>query len=466
MPNNKGGRTLFDLCGANNMTLTGVSGAVNPVAWWNTANPWTEFDSLGGVSPAQAGKTDADVADLDPTGFTCSCWIWPREVSTYNVVMGGIHTSYGHIFYLGWYGTGLIYNGNGGALTQAVGPNLTAYTPYFATWTANAGNGTATVRMYLNGFEVANSGGRAGPNELCPWYMGHSYYGYGANGGIGSFRVYNREMLAGECLALYREELDRCPTTLNRYRPRTIFLGAFTASPQTATPGVAALTTARYAPSIALPKLATPPVQSLSITRYAPTASTPRLATPGMQSLAMIGYAPTASTPRLAAPGVQSLATARYAPTASTPRLATPGMQSLAMIGYAPTASTPRLAAPGVQSLATARYAPTASTPRLATPGAQSLATASYAPSIVLPQTVAPSTQILSLTCYNLHVIYGITPGAASLSLTCYAPVVTGAGPLGGPVTSYASISPLVTSTVSLQLSIASQVESSLSIRT
>lgn len=204
------------------------------------------------------------------------------------------------------------------------------------------------------------------------------------------------------------------------------FQAADLSSPTTATPGVASLTTTRYAPTVRTPRTATPGVKSLTATKYAPAVSTPRLATIGKLSLTATKYAPTASTPRLSTPGVKSLALTLLAPVVSTPRTVTVGVRSLSATLYAPVIATPRTSTPSVASLTLAGFAPTVATPRTATPGVASLTAAGYAPAVLVPRVTVPGVAALSLTSFAPVAATPrvVVPDAAAVAITSYAPVV------------------------------------------
>jgi hypothetical protein len=279
LPNNRGSRTIFDLCKSSNFTIADGTGYA--AAMWSPKHARCDFSPVGGVSPAYYGSSDSNLADFSG-GFTASAWIFPVDVSTYNVVAGVTSTGVTNGFYFGQNGASLILNASPGAVQQGVGPNIAAYSPSFAVWVCSRG----AVRLYVDSIEVQNFGGGYSSPAGTSWYIGNSAYGYGTNGGIGSLRFYTRGLTASEIVALYEEELAGCPTTLNRYTPRTVvFLGGAVAAPVSATPGVASLTTTRYAPAVSTPRTATPGVKSLATTKYAPTVSTPRLATIGKLSL-------------------------------------------------------------------------------------------------------------------------------------------------------------------------------------
>lgn len=226
MPNNRGSVTIFDLCKSVDLTQVAGTGSVDPVSLWNAPSKECEFNFPGGISvPYYAQNTSQPDVDYSVTGITVGAWLWPRNMDTYNVVLGGSTGSSvggGFIFYVAWTGSGLFSNSAGGAVGASI-VNMSQYRPCYATWVLDS----AGYRAYADGVEVMNTAsGGARPNTPCKLYLGNDYWGYGANGGIGSVRIWKRGLAAGECYALYREELAGNPTTLNRYRPRTsVFLG-------------------------------------------------------------------------------------------------------------------------------------------------------------------------------------------------------------------------------------------------
>ncbi len=226
LPNNRGSRTIFDLCKSSNFTIADGTGYA--AAMWSPKHARCDFSPVGGVSPAYYGSSDSNLADFSG-GFTASAWIFPVDVSTYNVVAGVTSTGVTNGFYFGQNGAGLILNASPGAVQQWVGPNIAAYSPSFAVWVCSGG----AVRLYVDSIEVQNFGGGYSSPAGTSWYIGNSAYGYGTNGGIGSLRFYTRGLTASEIVALYEEELAGCPTTLNRYTPRTLFLGTSSATAYT-----------------------------------------------------------------------------------------------------------------------------------------------------------------------------------------------------------------------------------------
>lgn len=198
----------------------------------------------------------------------------------------------------------------------------------------------------------------------------------------------------------------------------------YTVSATTATPGVLALTTTAFAPSVTVPdnKTATPGVASLTTTAFAPTVRTPRLVTLGKLSLTLTPFAPTVSTPRVTTPGVRALSLTTYAPTVT------------ASTGSSATAT------PSTAALSLATYAPTVSTPRLVTPGPLALTLTTYAPTVTGGTGGAASA----------------VPGTATLTLTTYAPTVTGSVlPLtGGKRRRYAYPEPITDSEDDLLLAV------------
>lgn len=184
------------------------------------------------------------------------------------------------------------------------------------------------------------------------------------------------------------------------WRSQTIMVSP--ANPQLVTPGVASLTTSRFAPTV--------------------TVTQNRLLTPGKASLTLTAFAPTvtASDHKLVTPGTASLTTTRFAPTVLTPRLVTPGTAALALTGFAPTVTT------------------TASGGTTVTPGVASLTLTAFAPTVTLSDhtLVSPTTAHLSLTTFaptvtrTLNVL--VSPLPAALTLSTFAPVVTGSLLPGG----------------------------------
>lgn len=222
LPNNRGTRTIFDLCKAANFSITDGTGY--PAAMWSPKHGRCDFSPGGGVSPAYVATSDSSLADFSSTGITVSGWVFPVDVGTYNVVAGGTSTNF---FYVGHYQYVLtMYPGSGYSVTQTVGPNLVQYAPTFAVWSVSASVG----KVYADGVEVGSVSQTITPPGPLTWLLGNSGFGYGTNGGFGSLRFYQRILTNSEIVALYEEELAGCPTTLNRYTPRTmVFQGTSSA---------------------------------------------------------------------------------------------------------------------------------------------------------------------------------------------------------------------------------------------
>jgi hypothetical protein len=252
----------------------------------------------------------------------------------------------------------------------------------------------------------------------------------------------------------------------------------------TSTPGVVALTTTKYAPTVSAPRLCTPPTLALTATRYAPTVSAPRLvtvgagpamvvvnaggggapglyaiigwrptpttkvltlttfaptvtalnpqtATPVTASLTLSPFAPTAQVPRLCTPVAVANALATFAPGVFAPRLCTPTTLAAGLATFAPVVRLPKLATPTTAALAITAYAPTvevAATNQTATPITASLTLAAFAPSVSLPRTATPATRGVAVTLYTPSVVVAtnlvVVVGAASMATSSYAPRV------------------------------------------
>lgn len=196
----------------------------------------------------------------------------------------------------------------------------------------------------------------------------------------------------------------------------------------TVEPGVASLTTTRFAPTVLTPRTVTPGVRSLVTAGQAPTVLTPRVVAPGLLSLSTSLLAPTVQTPRTVSPGVLSLVTAGQTPTVLTPRMVSPGVAALTTSGQAPTVTTGGNVAvePGLAELVTSLFAPTVLTPRVVEPGVLSLTTSGQAPTVLTPRTVMPGVLALvtSLFAPTVATPRVVTPGAASLVLAAFAPVL------------------------------------------
>jgi hypothetical protein len=116
------------------------------------------------------------------------------------------------------------------------------------------------------------------------------------------------------------------------------------ASPVTATPSTASLSTSTFAPTVSTSnhQRSVPGAASLSLTGFAPTVSVTnhRLVTPGVASLTLITFAPTVSAGGGVSvePTTASLSTTTFAPTVSVSdhKSVMPGAVALALTGFAP----------------------------------------------------------------------------------------------------------------------------------
>lgn len=214
----------------------------------------------------------------------------------------------------------------------------------------------------------------------------------------------------------------------------------YTNASVTATPGVVALSTATFSPTVSTTnnRLVTPSVATLTATGLAPTvmATAHQTVTPSTATLASSTFAPavTASDHKFVTPGVLSVSLTPLAPTVPTTAhvTATPDAATLAMSAFAPTVATTahQTVTPDTASLSTAGFEPTVTTTAHVTvePSPQALALTAFAPDTVLTdhKTVTPDVAALTLTALTPNVTGGegltLVPGVASLSMTAFAP--------------------------------------------
>lgn len=208
----------------------------------------------------------------------------------------------------------------------------------------------------------------------------------------------------------------------------------------TVTPGVLALTTARFAPKVNLavkPGLATlssasfapklistfkPSVASLSSSLLAPAARVTIRPVPGVASLSLSPLAPTTFLLTRAVPDAAALALAGQAPEVIAGTYVTPDTAALTLGLQSPTVAH---IAPGPASLSLSPLAPDAAIEFRFTPGVAALALSGLAPSITFVDRFTPSPASLGIsglapTTY-LHI--RALPGAGSLSLSGLAPL-------------------------------------------
>ena len=208
----------------------------------------------------------------------------------------------------------------------------------------------------------------------------------------------------------------------------------------TATPGVLAMTTATFAPTVSVTdhKTLTPGVLSLLSSLFAPVASVSnnQSATPDLVALTTATFAPTVavSDNQVATPGVLTLVTASFAPSASLSdnQLVTPGVLALITALFAPDVAVTAhvTATPDVLATVLSAFAPvvTATDPKLVTPDVLTMVTAAFAPSILTPVVVMPDVLALATTGFapTVTAISGVTatPETLSLVTVTFAPVI------------------------------------------
>lgn len=126
-------------------------------------------------------------------------------------------------------------------------------------------------------------------------------------------------------------------------KPRGRFAIKTVSASVTVTPGTAALTTARFAPTVLTPRLVTPGTKALTTARFAPTVTIDNRVVPGTKALTTARFSPTVLTPRLVTPGTKALTLTTFAPTvtATSSLILTPGKASLTLTTFAPTVTVP-----------------------------------------------------------------------------------------------------------------------------
>jgi hypothetical protein len=230
----------------------------------------------------------------------------------------------------------------------------------------------------------------------------------------------------------------------------------------TVTPGVLAMTTALFAPTVTATnnQVVTPGVAALATSVFAPTVAVTdhQSVTPGIAALTLTSFAPTVTveSPGLTVtPGTASLITATFAPTvaASDHKTVVPTTAALATSAFAPTVAVTNHQAvtPTTKALALTAFAPdvVASDHKIVTPAPASLALTTFAPNVGSPIEVTPAARALALTAFAPNVVLTdhkiVTPGTAGLVIDPFAPTVTAGasqtvtpGPLGLTLTGYA----------------------------
>lgn len=201
----------------------------------------------------------------------------------------------------------------------------------------------------------------------------------------------------------------------------------------TVTPGVLALTTVTFAPTVTTTQnqRVAPSTATLATSAFAPTVATPRLATPSVVSLTTATFAPTVATPRLATPDTADLALATFAPSVVAPQLVTPEVAELVTDTFAPTIALPVLATPPTVDLALSAFAPDVNIEQggvTVTPSTASLATDTFAPTVMAPRRVVPPTLSLATERFapdvEAQADWVFTPSTRALAMTAFAPYV------------------------------------------
>lgn len=147
------------------------------------------------------------------------------------------------------------------------------------------------------------------------------------------------------------------------------------------------------------PITATPGVLALTTTKFAPLVSTPRLVTVGKLGLVLATFIPKAIVGTVSVPGVKNLVTTKFTPNILLPKLSTPSKLALILTEFAPVigAPNPITVTPGTRSLILTTYIPTAhiSLDQRAVPGTAHLVITRYRPQILLPFPIGGNSSLL-----------------------------------------------------------------------
>lgn len=335
----------------------------------------------------------------------------------------------------------LVWDNGSVEIVRSVGTLTDTTSQHHVVMTRN-GIGAGNTKLYLDGVSIsvtepnpnavnASSGG-AGTVGAYP--SGPSLFFPGV---VDEVAVYNYALSAAQVLAHYVAGYN----------------------PQLATPGVVALATSTFAPTVAITdnKIAVPGLVTLTLATFAPTvtATNHQLVTPGvvalststfepqlkltvvagLATLATTGLAPTVLTPVLTVPATVSLALTTFAPDVATTAhvTATPDTASLTLTTFEPTVETPVAVVADVAVLSTSAFAPTvaASDHQLVAPDTGALLTTTYAPNLTAANDKTATPDRVDLVTARFAPTIGLTahryivPDTALLVTTKHAPDVT-----------------------------------------
>lgn len=215
LPGRGAGRTLFDVAGRNNGTLTnGATWASGP-----NGNRAVSFD--GTDDYVNVGSAIATAGDL-----TASCWVYPTANPgsfSYKVLFGFYNTTSP---FTGW---GLARGGPTATPANGLGFwDGTAWRNLGADWTLNAWQHLAVVAtssvatLYVNGVPASSPACSARGS-----YTGVKTFGSQSNGAAQFLtgaavdqRIHNRALYASEVRELYQQSRKGYPDLLRRASPR------------------------------------------------------------------------------------------------------------------------------------------------------------------------------------------------------------------------------------------------------
>lgn len=190
---------------------------------------------------------------------------------------------------------------------------------------------------------------------------------------------------------------------------------------------------------------ATPGVATLTLATFAPTVSTSnnQLVTAGLKTLTLATFAPAANVGINVVAGLATLSLSSFVPTIINPQLVTVPLKTLALSAFAPQLQAVIRTPLSTLSLATFLPAVTATDYKTATPGVLAVVTTSFAPAVTATDYKTATPGLIALTLTGLAPVVTVpqnkvaVPDLATLLLVTFAPTATGNhfGPVTDPGT-------------------------------
>lgn len=351
LPDRPTGKTLIDIAGRNNGTLTnGAAFSVDrsPGGFGSLSFDGTDdFVDLG--SPAALNFTGA---------FSFCCWYRTTSFTKDQ----SLFTCCGASGFIANYAITFGYTANKFELwNRASGPTITSTASISDTgWhhyacTRSGTTGAWTLSLYIDGVLDKSAASTLDPGGgTQPVSIGRfgAYQGYYAIGNMNDAYASPRVLTAFEFSEIYKDSRANYKRTLNWRRSRAIPASGG-GSTVTVTPGTLAITITRFAPTVRTPRTVIPGARSVTITGHAPTVKTPKTVVPGIRTITVTSHAPTVTTSRIVIPSTRHITITGHAPTVLTPRTVTPGTRHVTLTGHAPRVLIPSGSVVGAHVAAT-----------------------------------------------------------------------------------------------------------------